>query len=157
MGGMLKFIKYNDGKILHQDVAFSGASCTGRTGAPRAWLLSTPSWLTSHSHLHWRADDSHRFAESLAAQKVLRAFHASTLGTTLGTGSIALASMICFSALQTRLALHEIVIRVLVTITAPVTLMVLVRAARFRDRVERAQEYDVKAPQGFAFRMISLF
>lgn len=62
--------------------------------------------------------------------------HAPTLGTTLGTGCIALASMICFSALQTRPVLHEILIVVLVTITTPVTLMILVRAALFRDRAE---------------------
>ena len=62
--------------------------------------------------------------------------HAPTLGTTLGTGCIALASMIYFSALQTRPVLHEILIVVLVTVTTPVTLMILVRAALFRDRVE---------------------
>jgi multicomponent K+:H+ antiporter subunit G len=62
--------------------------------------------------------------------------HAPTLGTTLGTGCIALASMICFSTLQTRPVLHEILIVVLVTVTTPVTLMILVRAALFRDRVE---------------------
>jgi multicomponent K+:H+ antiporter subunit G len=66
--------------------------------------------------------------------------HAPTLGTTVGTGCIALASMICFSVLQTRFALHEILIMVFVTITTPVTLMVLVRAALFRDRMERADE-----------------
>ncbi|MGD9507074.1 MAG: monovalent cation/H(+) antiporter subunit G [Geminicoccaceae bacterium] len=64
--------------------------------------------------------------------------HAPTLGTTLGTGCIVLASMICFSALQTRPVLHEILIAVLVTVTTPVTLMILVRAALFRDRVESA-------------------
>jgi multicomponent K+:H+ antiporter subunit G len=64
--------------------------------------------------------------------------HAPTLGTTLGTGCILLASMIYFSALQTRSVLHEILIAVLVTSTTPVTLMILVRAALFRDRVESA-------------------
>jgi len=64
--------------------------------------------------------------------------HAPTLGTTLGTGCIALASMTCFSVLQTRPVLHEILIVVLVTVTTPVTLMILVRAALFRDRKENA-------------------
>lgn len=63
--------------------------------------------------------------------------HAPTLGTTLGTGCIALASIIFFSASQSRIALHEILIVVFVTVTTPVTLMVLVRAALFRDRLER--------------------
>jgi multicomponent K+:H+ antiporter subunit G len=66
--------------------------------------------------------------------------HAPTLGTTMGAGCITLASMICFSALQTRLVLHEILIMVFVTVTTPVTLMVLVRAALFRDRMERSDE-----------------
>jgi multicomponent K+:H+ antiporter subunit G len=65
--------------------------------------------------------------------------HAPTLGTTLGTGCIALASMICFSVLQTRPVLHEILIMVFVTVTTPVTLMILVRAAMLRDRWENAQ------------------
>lgn len=66
--------------------------------------------------------------------------HAPTLGTTVGTGCIALASMIFFSVSQNRLALHEILIVVFVTITTPVTLMVLVRAALFRDRTEKAND-----------------
>jgi multicomponent K+:H+ antiporter subunit G len=68
--------------------------------------------------------------------------HAPTLGTTLGTGSIVLASMIYFSVLQTRPVLHEILIAVLVTVTTPVTLMILVRAALLRDRSENAQRID---------------
>jgi multicomponent K+:H+ antiporter subunit G len=64
--------------------------------------------------------------------------HAPTLGTTVGTGCIALASMIFFSVSQNRLALHEMLIVVFVTVTTPVTLMVLVRAALFRDRMERS-------------------
>ena len=64
--------------------------------------------------------------------------HAPTLGTTLGTGCIVIASMIYFSVLQTRPVLHELLIAVFVTITTPVTLMILVRAALFRDRLENA-------------------
>lgn len=66
--------------------------------------------------------------------------HAPTLGTTLGMGCIVLASMIYFSVLQTRLALHEILIAIFLTITTPVTLIILVRAARLRDRWENAQK-----------------
>jgi multicomponent K+:H+ antiporter subunit G len=64
--------------------------------------------------------------------------HAPTLGTTFGTGCIVAASIICFSALETRPVLHAILIAVFVTVTTPVTLMVLVRAALFRDRSENA-------------------
>ena len=59
--------------------------------------------------------------------------HAPTLGTTLGTFFITTASMIYFSALGTRPVLHELLVIVFVTTTTPITLMVLVRAALFRD------------------------
>ena len=59
--------------------------------------------------------------------------HAPTLGTTLGTIFIATASMLHFSAIGTRPVLHELLVIVFVVSTTPITLMVLVRAARFRD------------------------
>ena len=62
--------------------------------------------------------------------------HAPTLGATLGTGCVLFASMIFFSVLQTRPIVHEVLIAVFVTVTTPVTLMVLVRAAAHRDRSE---------------------
>ena len=64
--------------------------------------------------------------------------HAPTLGTTLGTVCVATASMIYFSALGSRPVLHELLLIVFVTTTTPITLMVLVRAARFRDEAEKA-------------------
>ena len=66
--------------------------------------------------------------------------HAPTLGTTLGTIFITTASMIYFSALGTRPVLHELLVIVLVITTTPITLMVLVRAARFRDRAENERD-----------------
>lgn len=60
--------------------------------------------------------------------------HAPTLGTTLGTGSILVASMLFFSVLQTRLVLHELLIAVFMTVTTPVTLILLARATLYRDR-----------------------
>lgn len=62
--------------------------------------------------------------------------HAPTLGTTLGAACILVASVLCFSVLQSRLVLHEILIGVFVTLTTPVTLILLVRAALYRDRIE---------------------
>ncbi len=75
--------------------------------------------------------------------------HAPTLGTTLGIGSILLASMLFHSLLQTRLVVHEVLITVLMVITTPITLMLLARAALYRDR--RAGVDDVpplELPQG---------
>ncbi len=65
--------------------------------------------------------------------------HAPTLGTTLGTLSIAVASMIYFSITGTRLTVHELVAVVLVTVSTPVGLIILVRAALFRESFERDQ------------------
>ena len=62
--------------------------------------------------------------------------HAPTLGTTLGIGSILIASMLFFSVLETRLVLHELLIAVFTVLTTPVTLILLARAALYRDRRE---------------------
>jgi multicomponent K+:H+ antiporter subunit G len=63
--------------------------------------------------------------------------HAPTLGTSLGTVCIAFASILYFSALENRPVLHEMLIILFVTVTTPVTLMILVRAATMRDRIDR--------------------
>jgi multicomponent K+:H+ antiporter subunit G len=76
--------------------------------------------------------------------------HAPTLGTTVGTACIALASIIYFSALQTRPVLHEVLIVVFVTITTPITLMVLVRAALFRDQLEAREQRSPATRDGRA-------
>jgi len=62
--------------------------------------------------------------------------HAPTLGSTLGTGGILLASILCFSVLQSRPVIHEILIALFLTLTTPVALMLLARAALYRDRSE---------------------
>jgi multicomponent K+:H+ antiporter subunit G len=62
--------------------------------------------------------------------------HAPTLGATLGAGCILIASMLCFTVLQSRPVVHEVLIALFMTITTPVTLMLLARAALYRDRVE---------------------
>lgn len=66
--------------------------------------------------------------------------HSPTLGTTWGTGGILLASMLFFSIVESRPVLHELLIAVFVTVTTPVTLMLLARAALFRDRTEKNPE-----------------
>lgn len=73
--------------------------------------------------------------------------HAPTLGTTLGTGGILIGSMICFSMLELRPVLHEILIAIFVTITTPVTLILLVKAARYRDPEYRSPAALVDTPQ----------
>jgi multicomponent K+:H+ antiporter subunit G len=59
--------------------------------------------------------------------------HAPTLGTTLGTVCIALASIVYFSASGSRLVVHEVLVIAFVSLTTPISLLVLVRAAVLRD------------------------
>jgi len=66
--------------------------------------------------------------------------HAPTLGTSWGAGGMVMASMIVFTAGSGRLVLHEILIGLFVTVTTPVTLMMLGRAALYRDRSENNPE-----------------
>lgn len=62
--------------------------------------------------------------------------HAPTLATSWGAGGMVVGSMIIFSAASARPVLHEILIAVFVTVTTPVTLMMLGRSALYRDRSE---------------------
>lgn len=62
--------------------------------------------------------------------------HAPTLGTTWGAGGILIASMTYFCVVSSRPVLHELLITVFVVVTTPVSLMLLARAALYRDRTE---------------------
>lgn len=66
--------------------------------------------------------------------------HAPTLGTTLGIGCLLLASMLFFSITQGRPVLHEVLIGIFISLTTPVSLMLLARAALYRDRRENLPE-----------------
>lgn len=71
----------------------------------------------------------------LRVENFFQRLHTPTLGTTLGTGFILIASMIYFSVTGSRPVLHEILLAAFLTLTAPVTFVLLVRAARYRDRM----------------------
>jgi multicomponent K+:H+ antiporter subunit G len=66
--------------------------------------------------------------------------HAPTLGTTLGIGSVLLASMLFFTVTQSRPVLHEVLVALFMVVTTPVTLMLLARAALYRDQQEKHLE-----------------
>lgn len=72
----------------------------------------------------------------LRLQNFYQRVHAPTLSTSMGTVCIAAASLIYFSILGSRIALYEMLIVIFITMTTPVSLMVLIRAARLRDRFE---------------------
>ena len=58
--------------------------------------------------------------------------HPPTMGATLGTGCVLFASMLVSSALEDRFVVHELLIAGFLTMTAPVTAILLMRAARSR-------------------------
>jgi len=62
--------------------------------------------------------------------------HAPTLGATLGMVTIVLAAVIFWSFAQGYLALQDLLIGIFLTVTTPVTLILLARAAAYRDRME---------------------
>ncbi|GAB3655964.1 monovalent cation/H(+) antiporter subunit G [Ramlibacter alkalitolerans] len=60
--------------------------------------------------------------------------HAPALASTLGSWAVALASVLHLTASSGRLALHHWMIIIVLSITAPITTMLLARAALFRKR-----------------------
>jgi multicomponent K+:H+ antiporter subunit G len=76
--------------------------------------------------------------------------HPPTMGTTLGLGLVLIGSMVFFSVLEARPVLHEILIGLFMTVTTPVTYMLLVRAALHRDRAEGRDPLDAptQSPPG---------
>jgi multicomponent K+:H+ antiporter subunit G len=62
--------------------------------------------------------------------------HPPTLGSSSATLLIVAGSILCFSVLRSRLSVHEVLIALFVTVTTPVTFMLLARAALYRDRAE---------------------
>jgi len=72
--------------------------------------------------------------------------HAPTLGTSFGTLLVLVGSVMYFSLTQGRPAVHEALIFVFVSVTTPVTLMLLARAAIYRDRAEK--NGNVPSPEG---------
>jgi len=65
--------------------------------------------------------------------------HAPTLGTTLGMALVLSASILYFTLVERRFMPREILIGLFLTVTTPVTLILLARAALFRDRTEAGQ------------------
>jgi multicomponent K+:H+ antiporter subunit G len=70
--------------------------------------------------------------------------HSPTMGTTVGCLSVVLASACVSSLVRSHVSVHEVLIFVFVTMTTPVTLMLLARAALYRDRVEGVGDVPVE-------------
>lgn len=59
--------------------------------------------------------------------------HPPAMGSTLGAGCILIASMLVSSAVEARPVVHALLITLFVVMTAPVTAMLLARAAVYRS------------------------
>ncbi len=77
--------------------------------------------------------------------------HGPSMGNTLGTGSVLIASMLLSSALLGRPVAHEILITVFIVLVSPVTAMIVMRAAIYRTRVNeerRRRQQQLPAGEG---------
>ncbi|RRH73447.1 monovalent cation/H(+) antiporter subunit G [Falsigemmobacter faecalis] len=66
--------------------------------------------------------------------------HAPTLVSSWGAAAILIGSVLLFSWGGSRLVIHELVIGVFLLVTTPITLMMVGRAALYRDRVAGSRE-----------------
>ena len=74
--------------------------------------------------------------------------HAPTLGTSWGTGGVVIASALLASHIEKQTILHELFIGFCITVTIPVTLMLLGRASLYRDRTEKSPHLPPVIPAG---------
>ena len=72
--------------------------------------------------------------------------HAPTLGATLGMALVLMASWLFFGVAQGRWLPREMLIAVFLTVTTPVTLIMLARAAVFRDRTGDGETGEKPVP-----------
>lgn len=71
--------------------------------------------------------------------------HGPAITVTLGAGCLLLASMLYFTAAQSRPVIHEVIISVFILMTAPVVSMTIMRAAVYRDLRARRSESGATA------------
>ncbi|MEN5090484.1 Na+/H+ antiporter subunit G [Pseudomonas protegens] len=71
----------------------------------------------------------------LRMKSYFQRMHPSALASTMGSWTVALASILYFSALKSGPVLHAWLIPILLSITVPVTTLLLARAALFRKRM----------------------
>ncbi|MBS7562111.1 Na+/H+ antiporter subunit G [Pseudomonas sp. RC4D1] len=71
----------------------------------------------------------------LCMKSYFQRMHPPALASTMGSWTVALASILYFSALKSGPVLHAWLIPILLSITVPVTTLLLARAALFRKRM----------------------
>ncbi|MGO2392345.1 MULTISPECIES: monovalent cation/H(+) antiporter subunit G [unclassified Halomonas] len=77
--------------------------------------------------------------------------HGPAITVTLGAGCILIASMLFFTALQSRLVIHELLITAFILLTAPVVAMLLMRTAVYRDLRARRRDSKTESNEVYPF------
>lgn len=65
--------------------------------------------------------------------------HGPSMGNTVGTGCVLIASMLASSALANRPVVHELLITLFIVMSSPVTSIMLMRAALYRNRARNGR------------------
>ena len=73
--------------------------------------------------------------------------HPPTMGATLGTGCVLLASMLVSSALLHRPVIHEVLITLFLVVTSPVTAILLMRVGMRRASARNGARTGATTPQ----------
>lgn len=73
--------------------------------------------------------------------------HAPTLGASMGMLLILSGSILYFSTTRQQPVFHEILIAIFLSLTTPISLMLIVRAALARDRMEGSRDVPQLAPE----------
>lgn len=73
--------------------------------------------------------------------------HAPTLGSSMGMLLILSSSILYFSVTRGQPVFHEILIAIFLSLTTPISLMLIVRAALARDRLEGSDAVPPLAPE----------
>lgn len=77
--------------------------------------------------------------------------HGPAVFITVGTGCFLIASMLYFTGSEERPVMHELLITAFVLLTAPVTSMMLMRAAVYRNLRARHAKGDDTPPSAYQF------
>lgn len=81
----------------------------------------------------------------LRLKQFYQRIHGPAITVTLGAGCILIASMLYFSALRSRLVVHELLITAFVLMSAPVVAMLIMRMSVYRDlRAGRSLESETR-------------
>lgn len=80
----------------------------------------------------------------------MRRLHAPTKATTLGIGSLLIASMVYFAGVKGHISFHELLITLFLFLTAPVSAHMIAKAHILRAKAERKDLPDTGGKAGWA-------